>query len=186
MSYYFPESSCSGGAVPDYTCNPCITPEFGRIRSVALVHSSYRATLEANPSNETLWTTGVDQGKIYAIYKTQGSYDGGTTSELPGFGDNATSNGNTTHILTYRDPNYADNCDFYNAIRSSSEYYLVYRTENYIHFTGAAVTLAPKNPVQDDVNSYVVWEVQAKWVDGDSPCPVTGPATFFDSCVVNG
>ena len=78
MSYYFPASNCSGGAVP-ITLVTRVTPEFGRIRSVALVHSSYKATLEANPTNETLWTTGVDQGKVYAIYKTQGSYDGGTT-----------------------------------------------------------------------------------------------------------
>ncbi len=76
MSYYFPTSNCGGDAIPDYTCNPCVTPEFGRVRSVALVHSSYVATLQANPTNETLWTTGVDTGVVYAVYKTQGSYDG--------------------------------------------------------------------------------------------------------------
>ena len=123
---------------------------------------------------------------MYAIYKTQGSYDGGTTSELPGFGDNATSSGNTTHIITYRDPNYADNCDFYNAIRASQESTTLYIVLKTTSTSRAHPDAAPKNPVQDDVNSYVVWEVQAKWVDGDSPCPVTGPATFFDSCVVNG
>lgn len=186
MSNYYPSSNCGGVAIPDYTCNPCVTPEFGRIRSVALVASSYVATLQANPSSNALWATGLDTGVVYPIFRTQGTYDGGTTASNPGFGDSATQNGNTTHILTYRDPNYAENCDFYNAIRNSTSYHLVYRTENYIHFSGSPVTLNPRNPVQDDVNSYVVWEVACTWTNPDSPCPVTGPSTFFESCVVNG
>lgn len=186
MSIYYPSSDCSAGAVPDYTCNPCPTYEYGRIRSIALIKSSYLDTLLADPTNTTLWTTGVDNGSVVIIYKTQGTYDGGSTTELTGFGDAATFNGNTTHTLTYKDPNYSDNCDFYNAIKDSQEYTIAYRTSSKVHFSDAPVTLTPKNPVQDDINAVQVWEVQAKWTNPSAPCPYNYPSAVFDTCFVNG
>lgn len=186
MSYYQPPSSCSGGAIPDYTCNPCPDFEYGRIRSVALIKVSYVDTLIADPTDSQLWLDGIDTGDVIVIYKTQGNYDGGATTELTGFGDDSTFNGNTTHTLVYRDPNYADNCDFYNAIRNSSEYTIAYRTSSKVHFAETSVVITPKNLVADDINSVLSWEVTAKWTNPDSPCPVDMPEDVFDVCVVNG
>ena len=187
MSIYTPASDCSGDAVIDYTCNPCPTYEYSRVRSIAFVKTSYRATLQANPTNATLWSTGMDDQNIIMIYKTQGSYDGGSTTELTGFGDDVTFNGNTTHTITYKDPNYStNNTTVYNALKGSSEYEVVYRTSSKIHFTEAPVTITPKAPVADDISAVQTYEIQLKWTNPDMPTPVAAPAGIFDTCYVNG
>ena len=185
MSYYLPSGSCGGGAVPDYSCGPCITTEHGRIRSIAIIKKSYVATIIAAASVDATWTTGLSTGNLFSLYATQGSYDGGSTTELTGFGNQATFNGNTTHTLAYKDPFYGDNCDFYNAIRQSSEYTLAYITENFVHFAEEICTFSPKNLVADDINSVLSWEVSVKWTNPNSPCPYNKPPTFFDSCAVH-
>lgn len=185
MAYYLPTGDCGGGVQPDYTCGACITTEHGRIRHIAIIKKTYVATVKNNPSLDSTWTTGLSTANLYMIPSTQGTYDGGSTTELTGFGNQATLNGNTTHTLTYKDPFYADNCDFYNALRNSSEYTIAYVTENYVHFADETVTFSPKNPVADDINSVITWEVQCKWTNPDSPCPYTKPSTFFENCAVH-
>lgn len=186
MSIYYPSSSCSGGTVPDYYCTPCLTYEYGRIRHIALISTSYIDTLLASPTSATVWQTGITNGSIFVLYKTQGSYDGGSTSEIAGFGDAATTNGNTTHTLTFKDPNYAENCDFYNELRASADYTLAYVTSDSVHFSEEVVTFSPKNPVQDDINSIVTWEVLCKWTNNDSPCAYAKPTgNFFDTCYIH-
>lgn len=185
MSYYLPSGSCGGGVIPDYTCTACVTPEYGRVRSIAIIKKSYVATVMLAPSLDSTWTTGLSSGNLWSIYATQGSYDGGTTEERTGYGNQATYNGNTTHTLVYKDPNYSDNCDFYNALKLSSDYTIAYVTENFVHFSETVVTFTPKNSVADDIKSEVNWEVTCKWVNPDSPCPYTKPSTFFDSCAVH-
>lgn len=181
MSLYYPASDCGGSTVPAYACNPCPSYEYGRIRSVAFIKNSFTFT---DPTSTAQWTTGVNAGDIIIVWKTQGSYDGGVTSEQVGFGDSATVNGNTTHTLVFKDPNYADNCDFYNAIKGSSDYTIAFRTSSQIHLAGAPVTITPKNVIADDINSVVVWEVQVKWTNPDSPCAYTTPASIFDLCYI--
>jgi hypothetical protein len=181
MSLYYPSSDCGGAAIPDYACKPCPEYEYGRIRSIALIKNTFTFT---DPTSSAQWTAGIAAKDIIVIYKTAGSYDGGSTSELVGFGDSATVNGNTTHVLTYKDPNYADNCDFYNAIKGNSDYTIAFRTSSLTHFAGSPVTVTPKNPIADDINSVVVWEVQAKWTNPDSPCAYTTPTGIFDSCYI--
>ena len=185
MSGYYPSSTCSGETIPDYNCNPCPTYEYGRIRSIALIKTTYVATLIASPSSSAAWSAGMLSGDIFVIWKTSGSYDGGTTTELAGFGDSATFNGNTTHIATVKDPNYNENCDFYNAIRSSEEYTFAYRTSASIHIAETPVTISPKNPVADDINSVVTWDLTLKWTNDESPCPYTRPTGIFDTCFIH-
>lgn len=182
MSVYYPSGSCNEGNVPGYACNPCPTYEYGRVRSWVFIKNSFAFT---DPENPVEWQAGIENGDIIVLWKTQGTYDGGNTGELPGFGDDATVNGNTTHTAVIKDPNYADNCDFYNALRSSSDYKGAYRTSSKVHFTNAPVTVTPKNPVQDDINSVLVWEAQIKWTSPDSPCAYNIPAGIFDRCYIN-
>jgi hypothetical protein len=181
MSLYYPSGNCGGTAIPAYSCQPCPSIEYGRIRSVAFIANDFAFT---DPTSSAEWSAGIASGDIIVIWKTQGSYDGGSTQELTGFGDQITINGNTTHSLTYKDVNYAENCDFYNAIKLSSDYTLAFRTSSQVHFANAPVTVTPKNPVADDINSIVTWEVLVKWTNPDSPCPYTTPAGIFDSCYV--
>ncbi len=183
MSVYYPsDSGCgSGGAIPTYSCNPCPSYEYGRIRSVAFIKNTFSFT---DPTSPTEWTTGIDNGDIIVIWQTQGSYDGGTTSELAGFGDSEFTNGGTSHVLNFKDPNYLENCDFYTQIKYSSEYTIAFRTSSAVHLANAPVTITPKNPVADDLKSNVVWDVTAKWQNPDSPCPYTTPAGIFDRCYI--
>jgi hypothetical protein len=132
--------------------------------------------------------TGIQNGSIIVLARTSGSYDGGTTQELVGFGDDATMNGNTTHTAEVMDANYKNNCDFWNAIKNSSEYSLVYRTSSLVHFvssTGATVTITPNNPVADDINSVVGWKAKLKWTNADSPCSFSVPTGIFTNCIVH-
>lgn len=182
MSVYYPSSTCGGGAIPAYSCNPCPAFEYGRVRSVAFIKNTYTFI---DPSDPAEWATAIANGNVIVVWKTSGSYDGGSTTEAPGFGDQISTNGNTTHVLTLKDPNYIENCDFYNAIKNSSDYYLAFRTSSQIHFSGAPVTITPKNPVADDINSVVTWEATIKWTNPDSPCPFNTPAGIFDRCYIS-
>jgi len=188
MSIYYPSSNCGGGSIPAYYCNPCLdssTIEYGRIRSIALIKNSYINTVLANPTSSSVWSTGISNANIIVIYLTQGSYDGGVTGELTGFGDSATYNGNTTHTLTYKDPFSADNCDFYNAIRNSTDYTIAFRTSSKVWFAEEPCTFTPKNAVADDINSAMAWEVGVKWTNSDSPCGYDTPSGIFDSCYID-
>ena len=181
MAIYYPDSNCGGGEIPVYSCNPCPDYEYGRVRSVAYVKNTFSFT---DPTSPAQWAAGILADDIIVVWQTKGLYDGGVTAELVGFGDSITINGNTTHTLTYDDPNYKENCDFYNAIKFSQEYYGVFRTSTQIHLTGAPITVTPKNPVADDINSVVTWNVTWKWTNPDSPCAFNTPAGIFDSCYV--
>lgn len=187
MGYYIPSSLCSGTTVPDYSCNDCPSKEFGRIRSWFFIKKTYLSTVLANPTSSAVWITGLSSGNIITLNKTQGSYDGGSTQELTGFGDDPTFNGNTTHSADIIDVNYADNCDFWNAVRNSSEYTGGFRTSSKIHFISTSstvgLTISPSNPVADDINSIVGWKAKMKWTSPDSPCAYSTPDGIFTNCI---
>lgn len=188
MSVYYPSSSCGGGAIPNYYCNPCLdstTIEYGRIRSVAFIKNTYIATILANPSSTSVWTTAVNNGNAVVLYQTRGSYDGGATTMITGFGDNIEFNGTRTHTLTYFDPFVSDNVDFYNAIQNSTDWTICFRTSTKIWFAEKPVTITPKNAVADDIASTMTWEVACKWTNANSPYGYTTPTAIFDRCYIN-
>ncbi len=180
MSVYYPSggTDCgSGGVLPTYSCSPCPDYEYGRVRSIAFVKTTFSFT---DPTSPTEWNTGIGTGDIRVIWETQGSYDGGSTSELAGFGDREFTNGGTSHVLTFKDPNYAENWDFYEGLRAASEWTIIYRTSSKIHTVGKPVTVTPKNPVADDLKSNVVWEGTVKWQSPSSPRPYNVPDGIFN------
>lgn len=181
MSVYYPASNCGGGAIPQYSCNPCPEYEYSRIRSISYVKNTFSFT---DPSDPTEWNTGLGNGDIIVIWATSGTYDGGTIEELVGFGDAETQNGGSTHILTYKDPNSTTNCNFYNAIKNSSDYTIWFRTSSKIWGAGAPVTITPKIPVADDLKAVLTYEVQVKWQNSSLPCPYDTPDGIFDQCYV--
>lgn len=188
MSVYYPSSSCGGGAIPNYYCNPCLDStviEYGRVRSVAFVKNTYISTILANPSSTAVWTTAVNSGNAIVLYQTRGSYDGGNTTMITGFADSIEFNGTRTHTLTYTDPFVAENVDFYNAIQNSTDYTMVWRTSSKIWFAEKPVTITPKNAVADDIASTMVFEVTCKWTNANSPYGYTTPAAIFDRCYIN-
>lgn len=181
MSVYYPASNCGGGAIPQYTCNSCFTYEYSRIRSIAYVKNTFSFT---DPEDPTEWNTGLAAGDIIVLWATAGNYDGGTVEELVGFGDSETVNGGNSHVLVYKDPNTVANCDFYNAIKDSTDYTIYFRTSSKIWSAGAPVTITPKMPVADDLKAVLTYEVTLKWQNSNLPCPYEVPAGIFDQCYI--
>lgn len=180
MSVYYP-SDCDA-LIPDHICDPCEEIELGRVRSVAFIKNTFEFT---DPSSPTEWEVGFANGDIILIPQTKGTFDGGSEVEAPGYGDQATRLTGYNFQAQYQDPNYRLNCNFYNAIKNSRQYRFAYRTETQIHITNKVVQVIPKNPVQDDTTTEVVWDVIVKWSDKDLPCPFNVPEGIFDACVAN-
>lgn len=176
MAYqvYYP-SGCDAEVVNHY-CNPCDEIEHGRVRSVAFIKSDFEFT---DPTNPTEWTAGIASKDIIIIPEVNGSFDGGSEVEAPGYGDQQTKLVGYNFQLTYNDPNYKNNADFYNALKRSRNYKLAYRTETQTHITDNNVSVIPKNPVAEDLTSEVVWNVIVKWSQGDLPVPYDTPTGIF-------
>lgn len=180
MSVYYP-SGCDS-LIPDYVCDPCEIVELGRIRSVAYIKKTFAFT---DPTSPAEWQNGFASGDIILIPFVRGTFDGGAEVESTGYGDQATRLTGYNFQAQYQDPNYRSNCAFYNALKNAKDYKFAYRTETQIHITDVPVQVIPKNPVQDDINSEVVWDVIVKWSSKDLPCPVDVPEGIFDACVAN-
>jgi len=181
MSVYYP-TGCDTD-VPSHYCDSCEAPELGRVSSIAFIKNTFSFTDITNPVE---WQTGFAAGDIVLIPMTKGTFDGGSEVEVPGYGRQATRLVGYNFQLQYQDPNYRGNCNFYNALKRSRAYKVAYATETQIHISDTTVSVIPKNPVQDDVNSEVVWDVIVKWAGFDSPCPFDIPEGIFDECVALG
>lgn len=177
MAYaiYYP-SGCET-EIGDHYCSDCDTVDNGRIRSVAYIASDFSFT---DPSNPVEWSTGIGLKKIIIVPQTNGTFDGGSEVEVPGYGDQATKLTGFNFVATYNDPNYKNNATFYNALKRSRNYRFAYRTGASIHLTQNNVSVVPKNPVTDDVTSEVVWNVAVKWSEEDLPIPYDIPPGIFD------
>jgi hypothetical protein len=177
MSVYYP-SNCDD-LIPDHICDPCEELEGGGVRSIAYYKSDFSFT---DPSNPVEWQNGFASGDIILIPQTKGTFDGGAEVESPGYGDQVTRLTGYNFQLQYQDPNYKQNCAFYNALKNSRQYKAAYRTATQIHIIDATVQVIPKNPVQEDKTTEVVWDVIVKWSGQSLPCPYDVPPGIFDAC----
>lgn len=178
MAIYYP-SDCEV-EIPDHVCDPCETYEQGKIRAVAFIKSTFEFT---DPTDPTEWQSGLNSHDIIVIPAVIGSFDGGTEVLGPGYGDQSETLLGYDFTSTIRDPNYKSNCNFWNLLKATKNYRFAYKTETQIHITNNPVTIIPKNPVTEDINSFVDWQALIKWKDKDVPCPVDAPAGIFDTCV---
>lgn len=176
MAYqvYYP-SGC-GTATGNHYCNPCDVPENGRVRSAAFISNDF-AFLD--PTSPVEWNAGILAKKIIIIPETNGSFDGGSEVEGTGYGDQKSKLTGYDFQLTYSDPNYRLNADFYNAIKRSRNWKFAYRTSSQVHMVEVPVTIIPKNPVTENLTDEVVWHVLVKWSDDDLPIPFNTPAGIF-------
>ena len=164
-------SAYCGEELADYVCNDCpdAEREFGRTRSIALIKKDYLETLLAGATDESVWQDGVDDGSITVIPVTAGSFDPGDPAQLKGYGDSKNSNGPREMTLNWFDPNYGDNYNFYNTLTNVKNRVVAYRTSSKIHIADKVATFNPKNAVEDDLETEVVWNVSAKWTSTELP-----------------
>lgn len=181
MSVYYP-ANCDD-LVPDHICDPCEEIESGGIRSIAYIKNTVAFV---DPSNPTEWETEFAAGNVILIPQTRGSFNGGTPTEGVGYGDQLTRLTGYTFELIYHDPNYRQNCTFYNILKSSRQYKLAYRTGTQIHMVDATVQAIPTNPVEEALDSALDWNINVKWSGSDVPCPYDAPPGIFDACIANG
>jgi hypothetical protein len=161
-------------------CDPCLSDiEHGRVRSVGYVHKNYYPVLMADPSNPVLWQQGIVARSIMIIPETQGTFDGGSPVEGAGYGDQATKLIGFTFSLGFKDPNFKTNTPHYNTVMRSSSWHVCWRTENLTRVSSKPATFIPKSPVGEDLNSEVVWDVEAKWSEPDQPVPFQTPSDVF-------
>lgn len=176
---YYP--TCPTEDLPEYQCDPCGTREKGRVRSAAYIHSSYLATVLANPTSTAVWQAGVTDETIIIIPKVIGSLDTPDPITGPGYGDDDEEVLGTQFNLLFRDPNYKDNCNFYNILkRKKGQYYVAYRTETQTHISTKAVSVGTRAPITETLTDNVEWNVSNRWTDEDQPCPFDTPADIFD------
>lgn len=165
--------------VPEHYCSDCDVLEHARVRSVAFIKKSAAFT---DPSDPTEWTTGITNGDIIIIPEVLGSFNGGDPVTGTGYGDQQERLTGYNFELLFKDPNYANNAAFYNAIKKSRNYLVAYRTETQIHVSENTVQVIPKNPVTENLTDEVVWDVAVRFSQGDLPEPVDTPEGVFDQC----
>lgn len=176
MSIYYP--GCLE-VITAPVCSDCPTKEGARIRSVWFQKTSYTFIDITSPAE---WQTAICNGDVIVFPYTKGSLD---VSEnlTDGFGNVDQTLDSYTFTANIEEPNYADNCEFWNSIKRSNSYLFGYRTENKIHLSSVGATVVPKAPVADDIKSKVTWKVMIKFVQEDNPCPVDMPVGTFDRCI---
>ncbi len=155
-----------------HICDPCPDPndrEFGRVRSAGFIFSDYIATLMVNPLLNANWVTGIKTGKIIVIPETAGNYDPGTAKELPGYGDRAKSYGPRTMTLNFKDPNLVSNYPHYNGLGGQSELIPFFRTSSQLRIFDKPAIITASDPVEDDIESEVTWNVSAVVVSNNLP-----------------
>lgn len=182
---YYPASCVT--EVGEHSCDACPTNEHGRIRGVGFIHSSYYSTIAADPLNSSLWTTGLDAGAagIINLPETEGEMATPSPVTRTGFGDTSEFLIGFDFEVTFRDPNYIDNCDFWNSLNNARGlYYFYYRTETQTYISDKPVTIVAAPQIENDDQSLVLWNVSAKWRSLNVPCNYT-TIPILRTCWVN-
>ena len=162
------------------SCDPCMTAvEQGRVRGVIFFHKDIYNTIKLQPTDANTWAQALHDGDAFVIPETQGSFDGGAPVEVTGYGDVGTKIVGYNFTLSYKDPSFIQNCGFYNTIKGSTNWHIAFRTETQTRISSRPVAILPKSPVEEDINSEVVWDIEVKWNEKDQPCPFDTPAGIF-------
>ncbi len=158
-----------------HNCHDCPegqVREFARTRSSGFIKESYLPTLLANPTDITKWNDGITNKSIILIPKTSGSYDPGDPKELKGYGDRKSSYGPRTMKLVFNDPDYADNYHFFNEISERTDLVPFFRTSSLVRIFDKPASIKAKDPVADDLEEEVVWNVECEVVSVNLPIMV--------------
>jgi hypothetical protein len=167
--------------IEDPVCDPCTDGiELGRVRGVCFIHKSAIAALLAAPTSAAAWEAARAAGHIKVIPKTTGTFDGGSPVETAGFGDQESKVIGYKFVLDYKDPALVGNTPFYNTISKSSSYHVAFRTETQTRISDKPCTIIPKSPVEEDMSSQVIWNVQVKFSQEDHPVSFDTPAGVFE------
>lgn len=176
MAGYYP-SNCDLN-IPPHTCDPCETTEYGVLRSAGFIHKDFAFT-DGDTENVADWQQGILDEQILVIPATNGEMPAPSEILKQGYGDTAEILIGFDFTANFNDPNFASNCDFYNALVGNRNFKFFYRTQNKTYITDVPVTIIPKYAIQNDYNSVVEWNVGLKWKSKNHPCPFDTPEGIF-------
>jgi len=176
MPIYYP--GCPTGQAA-HICSDCPPKELGDIRSYGYVKSDFTFT---DITDNTEWNTGILAGDIYVVTHARGSLTTNPTI-VSGFGDTVEELDGYEFEAVVFDPNYADNCNFYNDIKRNKDWKFFYRTETKVHISDTVATIVPKPVIGEDKKASVIWEVSNKFIQTDIPCPSDIPTGIFVECL---
>lgn len=142
-------------------CDPCGDQiELGGIRHSSFVREDHVWT---NPTLLAEWQAGISAGTIIMVPKIKGSCNGGEPKIVPGYGDQKEMVLGYDYTATIKDGAYKQNRDFWNTIRKSKRWKWAYFTDTLVHLTDQVVTVKPKSPVEEGLDSIVEWMADIVW-----------------------
>ena len=147
-----------------HVCDPCNETELGRIRGIALVEEGTEISV---PFTSQEFESLIESGALIIIPKTTGSLSH-TPVYGPGYGDADQKKIADESTLAIKDPAYKQNTKFWEAAEKKS-WNMLYRTETQLHYVKSSVSITANAPVEDDISSEVVWNVEAKWKSKNKP-----------------
>ena len=150
---------CEPGADVSHVCDPCLVTEKGGIRSFFLVKETSTLTLASTLAE---WTAALESGEVVIIPETRGTYDGGTPKMGSGYGNRKERVLGYDNVIAIKDPAFKENVAFWEWAEKC-EWRFGFRTDTMAHLSDKAGTLTVKAPVEEDTESEVVWNVEAKW-----------------------
>lgn len=189
--------TCEGasGVALVHVCDPC-GRELGRVRGVVLFDGSYDLTTlkqklaSSVPADAaeaaTLFEQAIIDGNAHLISETNGSFDGGAAQTGDGYGDEESRLLGYLYTLTYKDPSYASNKEFYE--KAEKEHWIpAWRTETLLHFADKPAGIQAIAPVEEDLTSAVAWNVNATWKSKNKPdiVPLEPLKKYFEGCWEN-
>jgi len=184
MSVYYPGASCESD-VPEHVCNPCAEFEKGRVRAIAFINKDYVSTIQAAPTSTVNWQAGIESGLIRIIPEVSGTSNGGEKVAGTGYGDLREKVTGRNYTVAFKDPNYVDNCSFYTELERSRSWHIAYKTETLLHISDKAVSTFTNNPVTENLEDDVVWNIETVWFQKTPVCPLESPEDIFDCFQLN-
>lgn len=175
MSIYYP--TCVNVTPP--VCSDCPEKELAGVRSLFFKKKSYSFVDMTDPDE---WQTAICSEDVFVFPYTRGTLE--IAEQLSaGFGDTLQDLDAYEFTLNVFEPNYLDNCNFWNTIKKSKDYQVGYRTETKIYMSDNNALIVPKAPIVEDLKAKVVWNVIIKFTQENIPCPLTMPVGTFDRCM---
>jgi hypothetical protein len=174
MSSYAYLYGCSDSEAA-HVCHDCGDTngvEFAGARQSGFIKEAYLPTLLASPTTAATWEAGIANGSIIMIPRTRGSYDPGDPKELKGYGDRKVTYGAREMKLNINDPDYYDNYHFYNEISKRTDLVPFFCTSSLVRIFDKAAAIKAKDPVSEDLEDVVDWQVECQVVSANLPMMV--------------
>ena len=174
MAYY--PYTCD--TVPAHIACSCEV-ELGRVRSAALIHTSFYSQFMTAPEDEATWAAGIEAGFIVVVPESIGTFNGGEPIYGRGFGFTEETLTAQKFEVAYVDPDYLGNLDFYNSINGSRNWHIAFCSETILRISDKTCSIFASDKIENDLKKEVVWNVTAKWTWNKTPQHYTIPDNIF-------